>query len=187
MWQCSTLIFKYSCGSSVLDVVESREMTEQTDWWAKQTIRSGLHLRRSDEVLRSLWQYLWAQDQGHPIIICLERSVEKRQRSTTYLERMRQGYCQSEQHWNCFKSNTGETSERWGGVHMWPSRPKWVKVLLGHFWGTANFPKGMPYYRFWLFKEISFSSLFYIRKYTSYMHRKFISVISKCLKQATLH
>ena len=92
MWQCSTLIFKYSCGSSVLGVVESREMTEQTDWWAKQTIRSGLHLRRSDEVLRSLWQYLRAQDQGHPIIICLERSVEKRQRSTTYLERMRQGY-----------------------------------------------------------------------------------------------
>ena len=34
--------------------------------------------------------------------------------------------------------------------------------------------------------EISFSSLFYIRKYTSYTHRKFISVISKCLKQATL-
>ena len=21
-------------------------------------------------------------------------------------------------HWNCFKGNVGETSERWGGVHV---------------------------------------------------------------------
>ena len=30
----------------------------------------------------------------------------------------REGHCQSDVHWNCFKGNTGETSERWGGVHM---------------------------------------------------------------------
>ena len=23
-----------------------------------------------------------------------------------------------DKHWNCFKGNMGETSERWGGVHM---------------------------------------------------------------------
>ena len=27
---------------------------------------------------------------------------------------------------------------------MWPSRPKWVTLLLVHFWGTAIFPKGLP-------------------------------------------
>ena len=26
--------------------------------------------------------------------------------------------------------------------HMWPFRPKGVELLLGHFLGTANFPKG---------------------------------------------
>ena len=43
-----------SCGCSVLDMPESKEMTEQTDWRAiKTTITGGLRLGRS-EVLRIL-------------------------------------------------------------------------------------------------------------------------------------
>ena len=55
-------------------------------------------------------------------------------------------------------------------------------------WDTATFPNGGSIYRFWLFNETSFSSLLYIRKkYTWYTHTKqFISVVSQCLKQATL-
>ena len=33
-----------------------------------------------------------------------------------FLERMREGHRQSDEHWNCFKGNVGETSE--GGAHM---------------------------------------------------------------------
>ena len=31
-------------------------------------------------------------------------------------ERMREGHRQSDEHWNCFKGDVGETSERWSGV-----------------------------------------------------------------------
>ena len=30
----------------------------------------------------------------------------------------REGHRQSDKHWNCFKGNAGETSERRGGAHM---------------------------------------------------------------------
>ena len=39
--QCSTSLFKDSCGSAVVDVLESREMTEQTDWRAKTPVDCG--------------------------------------------------------------------------------------------------------------------------------------------------
>ena len=29
------------------------------------------------------------------------------------LKRTRKGHCQSDEHWNCFKCNVGDTSERW--------------------------------------------------------------------------
>ena len=28
------------------------------------------------------------------------------------------GHRQSDEHWNCFKGNRGETPETWGGTHM---------------------------------------------------------------------
>ena len=68
---------------------------------------------------------------------------------------------------------------------MWPSQLKWVGLLLCHFLGMANFPKGVSWHWFWVFNRISLSNLFYTRKYTSYTYKKFISDISKCLKQAT--
>ena len=36
MCQCSTSTFKNSCGCTAQDLPEWREMTEHTDWWAKQ-------------------------------------------------------------------------------------------------------------------------------------------------------
>ena len=41
---------------------------------------------------------------------------------TIFLERTRDGHHQSDEHWNHFKGNVGETSERWGGA------------LYGLFW-----------------------------------------------------
>ena len=53
------------------------------------------------------------------------------------------------------------------------------------FFRYSHVPKG-HIYRFWLFNKISFSSL--SERYTNCCtHKQCISVISKCLKQATLH
>ena len=61
----------------------------------KVTITSGLLLGRT-EVLRSLRHYLRAQS----------------------LERTREGHRESDEHWNRFKGDVAETSERRGGAHM---------------------------------------------------------------------
>ena len=53
MCQCSTSIFEESYGYTAMDMPESKEMTEQIDWRAKQPFRGGLRLG-SYEVLRSL-------------------------------------------------------------------------------------------------------------------------------------
>ena len=37
---------------------------------------------------------------------------------TIFLERTREGYHQSDEHWNRFEGNVGETSERCGGAYM---------------------------------------------------------------------
>ena len=75
----------------------------------KATLTSGLLLGTS-EVLRSLRYYLRAQSQGHHTIYRLEeRGVERGS--------AREGHCQSDEHWNRFKGNVGETSERRGAAH----------------------------------------------------------------------
>ena len=61
-----------------------------------------------------------------------------------------------------------------------------VALLLVHFLGTATFPKGVPYIDFGFSTKSVFSVFSTIEKYTCYTRKKFISVISKCLKQATL-
>ena len=43
---------------------------------------------------------------------------EKRKFLMIFLERTREGHQQSDEHWNHFKGNARETSERWGGAHM---------------------------------------------------------------------
>ena len=71
--------------------------------------------------------------------------------------------------------------------YLWPSRPKWVTLLLVHFLGTATFPKGVPCIDFGFSTE-SVSPVFSTsEKYTWYTHKMFISVISMCLRQATYH
>ena len=43
---------------------------------------------------------------------------ENRKPEMIFNESMREGRHQSDEHWNRFKGNVGETSVRWGGVHM---------------------------------------------------------------------
>ena len=78
----------------------------------KATLTSGLLLGRS-EVLRSLRHYLQAQSQGHhttdrPEERCVERGSARRSSLKG----------RSDEHWNRFKGNVGETSERRDGAHM---------------------------------------------------------------------
>ena len=60
---------------------------------------------------------------------------------------MREGHRQSDGHWNCFKGNFGETSERWDGARVGfskcidiPSRtePNWVFFFCFFFWGGGG-------------------------------------------------
>ena len=44
------------------------------------------------------------------------RDAGKRKRSTIFLERMRKGNSQSDEHWNGFKGNFGQISDFWDGV-----------------------------------------------------------------------
>ena len=82
------------------------------------TLTSGLLLERSD-VMRSLKHYLWAQSQGHHSIDRLEeRGVESGSARRSSFERKREGHRQSDEHWNRFKGDVGETSERRGEAHM---------------------------------------------------------------------
>ena len=82
----------------------------------KATLTSGLHL---GEVRRSLKHYPRAQSQGHHTIDRLEeRGVERGGAGRSSFERTREGHRQSDEHWNRFKGNVGETSERRGGAHM---------------------------------------------------------------------
>ena len=84
----------------------------------KATRTSGLLLRRC-EVLRSLRHYLRAQSQGyHTIDRPEERGAERGSARRSSLKRTREGHRQSDEHWNCFKGNVGEPSERRGGTHM---------------------------------------------------------------------
>ena len=74
----------------------------------KAAITSDLCVGRS-EVLRSLRHYLRAQSQGHHTTDRLkERGVERE----IPLERTREGHRLSDERWNCFKDNVGETSGR---------------------------------------------------------------------------
>ena len=87
-------------------------MTEHYRLAEKTTHTCGLLLGRS-EVLRSWRRYLRAQSQKDitPSIAGGERRG-KRKRETIFLERTRDDHRQSDEHWNRFKGNNGETSER---------------------------------------------------------------------------
>ena len=71
------------------------------------------------EVLRSLRHYLRAQSQRYHTIDHQEkRGVERGSARRSSFRETREGYRQSDEHWNRFKGNVGETSERQGGAHM---------------------------------------------------------------------
>ena len=90
-------------------------MTEQIDRRARPPSLLG-----RSEMLRSLRHYMRAQSQGHHTIDRLkERGVERGSaRRSSVLERTREGHRQSDEHWNRFKGDAGETSERRGGANM---------------------------------------------------------------------
>ena len=79
----------------------------------KATLTSGLLHERS-EVLRSLRHYLRAQSQRYHTIDHQEkRGVERGSARRSSFRETREGYRQSDEHWNCFKGNVTETSESW--------------------------------------------------------------------------
>ena len=96
--------------------VKGNDRTDRLD--GKATLTSGLLLGRS-EVFRGLRHYLRAQSQGHHTIDRLEeRGLERGSARRSSLKRTREGHRQSDEHWNRFEGNVGETSERQGGAHV---------------------------------------------------------------------
>ena len=83
----------------------------------KATLASGLLLGRS-EVLRSLRHCLWAQSQGRHTMDCLEERGVDRGSARRPSLKGRESHRQSDEHWNCFKGDVGQASERRGGAHM---------------------------------------------------------------------
>ena len=85
----------------------------------KAAIASRLRLGRS-EVLRSLRHYLSETKPrtSHRRSPGGQLRGDKKKHSTIFLERTREGHRQLDEHWNRFKGNGGETSERRDGEHM---------------------------------------------------------------------
>ena len=52
-------------------------------------------------------------DVKHQVYLIYLRRTHERQTVLKW-----QDHRQSDEHWNRFKGNVGETSERWGGAHM---------------------------------------------------------------------
>ena len=62
------------------------------------------------------------------LLLSLEQRDIERECWTIFPERAREGHRQTDEHWNRFKGNVGETSEREGGAHM--CFPEHVDTIL---------------------------------------------------------
>ena len=115
-----------------LNALRTAQGSPQQRWTAKScgesipikphSIASGLRLQIA-EVLRSL-RHSPAADTKPKASHYRSHGgegprVKKKQHSTTFFERTREGYRQSGEHWNCFKGNTGENPERLSDAHMY--------------------------------------------------------------------
>ena len=52
------------------------------------------------------------------VLVDIAEDCGRRKRETIFLEGTREDHCQSDEHWNRFKGNVGETSERRTGENM---------------------------------------------------------------------
>ena len=114
----TTSVFNNSCGPTALDILEStdsKEMTEQyRDWQAHGHQPSHVACVSEDLTCSRAKMRHYAGTKprtSHHWPPGGERHGNK-QRLLIYLEMLRQSHCQSDQHWNCFKSHFGNTSER---------------------------------------------------------------------------
>ena len=92
--------------NAIVSVVES----PVTFHWQMLAVLSSIPLRH----------YLRTHSQGHHTIYRLEereRGVERGIARLSSFERTREGHRQSDEHWNRFKDNVWETSERRSGAH----------------------------------------------------------------------
>ena len=110
----------------VLDMPESKEMTD------KRLVKQPTCVACVSEDLMC-WR-AWDTTCGHKAKDITPERCRNRKRSMIFLERTRKGHCQSDQYWNCFKRNTGETHDRWGGVHM--GFPECIDTILN--WSELN-------------------------------------------------
>ena len=84
----------------------------KVEWEAQTSIYVSAGHPPVDAKPRTSHHWLPAQERG------LEReSAQQRKCSTIFLERMRMGNHQADEHWNCFKGNIGKTAERRDGVN----------------------------------------------------------------------
>ena len=129
MCQCLTFTSEDSCGHVVLDMPESREMTEQIDWWAKQPgMSSGLWFGR------------------HTIERPEERGLEEKKLLTVFLERKRKGHMVSQLSIGVISKATlwKPLRDRVESVWVFPSMciPSWTELnqtaYMSDWWGLLQ-------------------------------------------------
>ena len=114
-WWTST--FENSSGCTTLDMPDWRETTEQIDWRAKLSSQVTCF---SEEL--KCWE-AWDTTCGHKAkditpLIAWRREAWKEEALDGLPWKNRERHRQSDEHFNRFKGNIGETSERRGGAHM---------------------------------------------------------------------
>ena len=118
----------HSCRCAVLDMSESREMTEQTDWREKQPSQMACvsePLRCSGTRNTTSGHNTKGITPSIPWKSGLERGSARRSSLEIFLERTRKSHSQSDQRWSCFTSG-----RRWGNF---------LKDGLKRIWAFPNY------------------------------------------------
>ena len=108
--------------------IKSKEMTEQTEWWEWWKKQPSQVAHGSAEELKTLPAGTKPRTSHHRSPRGERRGMKKR--STIFLERTREGHRQSDEHWNRFKGNVGETSERQGRALTTIGFSEWIDTVL---------------------------------------------------------
>ena len=155
MTMFSKSIFKDPWGSTLLDKLELRKMTTQTEWRTKSPLQVVCVLE--DLKCWGAWDPSCRHKpkQQHKIDHRKRaaQKKKKKRRSTIPFNWTRYSPCQIGQHWNCFKRNIGENSKKRGGEHIgFPERldiSNWIELFkarydnyqrtLSHIWRAKPF------------------------------------------------
>ena len=118
-------------GCTALDMPEWREITDHKDWRAKQPSQVWLE---EDLKCWGAWDTTCRHKAEDIIPLIAWRREVWKEEAPVFLEMTRGSHRHSDEHWNCFKDNFRETSERWDGVHWTELSLTLYCVIMLFFW-----------------------------------------------------